>query len=112
MVVCLQEEGISPKSENGGADSGGESSGNESPSVDHEAAGTPDPRGRETHIQLSGVLAPVSNKATPACATPCARSGPCKVQMRKCSETVYVVLTRVTLCNLSKRQIYVYLIAC
>lgn len=40
-----KEGGISPRSENGGADSGGDSSGNESPAVDQEAAGTPDPRG-------------------------------------------------------------------
>lgn len=36
---------MSPRSENGGADSGGDSSGNESPTPDQEAAGTPDARG-------------------------------------------------------------------
>ena len=44
---------MSPRSENGGGDSGGDSSGNESPAFDQEVAGTPDPRGRQTHIQLS-----------------------------------------------------------
>lgn len=58
LLVCLQEGGISPRSENGGADSGGDSSGNESPAVDQEAACTPDPRGKQTHIQLSGEVAP------------------------------------------------------
>lgn len=53
-----KEGGISPRSENGGADSGGDSSGNESPAVDQEAACTPDPRGKQTHIQLSGEVAP------------------------------------------------------
>jgi hypothetical protein len=37
---------MSPRSENGGGESGGDSSGNESPTQEHEAAGTPDPRGR------------------------------------------------------------------
>ena len=49
---------MSPRSENGGGDSGGDSSGNESPALDQDAAGTPDPRGRQTHIQLCGELAP------------------------------------------------------
>jgi hypothetical protein len=49
---------MSPRSENGGGDSGGDSSGNESPALDQEAVGTPDPRGRQTHIQVSGELAP------------------------------------------------------
>lgn len=39
-----KEEGMSPRSENGGGDSGGDSSGNESPAFDQEVAGTPDPR--------------------------------------------------------------------
>jgi hypothetical protein len=61
---------MSPRSENGGGESGGESSGNESPTPDREAVGTPDPRGRQTHTQLSSLVSwpSVSNKATSTCA--------------------------------------------
>jgi hypothetical protein len=66
---------MSPRSENGGGDSGGDSSGNESPALDQDAAGTPDPRGRQTHIQLCAELAPVSNKDSSAWAAPSERAG-------------------------------------
>ncbi|XP_023722160.1 serum response factor homolog isoform X2 [Cryptotermes secundus] len=66
-----QKEGImSPRSENGGADSGGDSSGNESPTPDQEAAGTPDARGNSSgsneHQQGAGAESRSPGETQPA----------------------------------------------
>ncbi|XP_069687769.1 serum response factor homolog isoform X2 [Periplaneta americana] len=65
-----KEGGMSPRSENGGGDSGGDSSGNESPTPEHEPAGTPDPRGSngtsEQHQSASESRSPTEMQPVPA----------------------------------------------
>ncbi|XP_021923987.1 serum response factor homolog, partial [Zootermopsis nevadensis] len=55
-----KEEGMSPRSENGGGETGGDSSGNESPTPDHEAVGTPDPRGNSSGCSSEQPQQPVT----------------------------------------------------